>query len=64
MDFEHLKHLTDNNRSPLLLAACITGYDYNDALMILRELGCKLAGTIKAGKKDRYWIDGAYMRSC
>lgn len=51
MTFEHLKHLTDDDKSPLLLAACITGHDYNDALMILREQGCKFAGTVKAGDR-------------
>lgn len=34
---EHLKHLDCTEYSPLLLAACITGHDYNDALKILRE---------------------------
>jgi hypothetical protein len=51
MAFEHLKHLTDNNRSPLLLAACITGHDYNDALMILREQAASWQTQLRPGSE-------------
>ena len=32
--FDHLKHTSDENLDPRLLAACITGNDYRDARKI------------------------------
>ncbi|CAJ1759954.1 hypothetical protein WH06_24315 [Aeromonas salmonicida subsp. salmonicida] len=42
MEGTHLRHINDEEFSPLLLAACITGHDYRDAFKILREQGCSL----------------------
>lgn len=41
--FDHLKHTGDENLDPRLLASCITGHDYCDAMKILAGQGCRLA---------------------
>lgn len=41
--FDHLKHTGDEELDPRLLAACITGHDYRDAIKILAGQGCCLA---------------------
>lgn len=38
----HLKHLECSEYSPLLLSACLSSHDYNDALKVLKHQGLNL----------------------
>lgn len=59
MEGQHLKHISDSELSPLLLAACITSQDYQDALKILKGQGCELAkGSFESPVKTGYQAEG------